>query len=467
MVNIDFVDNIISPVFFEFEYNTNVLHLNKLKVTYIQKDAFKSMSFKAMIHLLFADMPLESLEDGALNGLVNLQTISFTRVNLKLVAAEIFVSCPKLMKIQMIRAGKKKLWIDSDGAELPNVQNLELQFGNMNGTILSTTFSAFTSIIHLYLQSNRIEYIGDGAFDSVYPTLLHLDLSLNFLKFLEPKLFRRAPKINGYNLEIRLHGNPWHCDCKLNELRRYVNGMNPEQTKQIQCSTPALLHNRPLHSLMNLCLSPYLLEVIGDNETLNTVIAPVKPNYDENPDQDNRSMKGFKYLCHLSNVSDVELIKSIRQIRLETLNGERFLKINEFPSHYVVIAYRNIESSIEETTSTTMCISNKHSNQTHNLKLKTKLGSGQVYRYCVMCKRAISVSPLNCITYESVDVTTRSGWILKKDQSIVIALCIIIGLIASIFGAIISFSVGVLLSNRKPIKQQEMITQMDKHIEEL
>ncbi|CAI9611710.1 unnamed protein product [Staurois parvus] len=109
----------------------------------------------------------------------------------------------------------------------------------------------------LYLDFNQITYLPSDAFRNL-PVLMELDLSHNFLGRLDVTAFRSlsdhlhsldlsSNKLVSVNKEVfanlkartNLSGNPWTCDCDLQELIRMVE-LDPSSSSGIVCASSVL-----------------------------------------------------------------------------------------------------------------------------------------------------------------------------------------------------------------------------------
>lgn len=109
----------------------------------------------------------------------------------------------------------------------------------------------------LYLDFNQITYLPSDSFRNL-PVLMELDLSHNFLGRLDVTAFRSlsdhlhsldlsSNKLVSVNKEVfanlkartNLSGNPWMCDCDLQELIRMVE-LDPSSSSGIVCASSVL-----------------------------------------------------------------------------------------------------------------------------------------------------------------------------------------------------------------------------------
>ncbi|XP_064608611.1 LOW QUALITY PROTEIN: uncharacterized protein LOC135472843 [Liolophura sinensis] len=120
-------------------------------------------------------------------------------------------------------------------------------------TIQQLTFLQLSNLYHLDLSWNKISTIEPGAFRFLYD-IQFLDLSHNHLVSLEPETSPGVPcnidiSYNRFHhpafssrnfetitaLELRVHHNPYYCDCDLPKLQEFVaQGQNKELYKRMQ-----------------------------------------------------------------------------------------------------------------------------------------------------------------------------------------------------------------------------------------
>ncbi|XP_061736116.1 matrix-remodeling-associated protein 5-like [Nerophis ophidion] len=126
--------------------------------------------------------------------------------------------------------------------DLTALQILKLSYNKLTEIPSSRTFSGLTSLLRLYLDHNRLQYIHPRALlqlpslrllrlqgnrlQQLHPhalctisllntyyfsTLRHLDVSNNSLSTLPGATFKTAPMLE----TLSLHANPWSCDCRM------------------------------------------------------------------------------------------------------------------------------------------------------------------------------------------------------------------------------------------------------------
>jgi hypothetical protein len=122
------------------------------------------------------------------------------------------------------------------------------------------------SLRKLFLKNNAIGYIGDGDLNAL-TRLEELDLEKCQLTSIEPTALSRLTSLQTLNLVsnqlsalpatmerhlpaslsvLRLHGNPWACDCKLRWLRQWIDwrkSLNWDFINTPQCHSPPILRD--------------------------------------------------------------------------------------------------------------------------------------------------------------------------------------------------------------------------------
>ncbi|KAM9789528.1 uncharacterized protein ACB057_012170 [Neosynchiropus ocellatus] len=174
--------------------------------------------------------------------------------------------------------------------------------GNRLGELSS--FSSFRSLYHLILSSNQLKTLPEDAFRNL-TALEFLDLSENQFSRLPETVFKNLSNIKVLHLHknqldqldgalfkdqefveqlylsdnrlrslpaglmdsfsvqhiLRLHGNPWNCDCHMSYLHTWVlnNSDDVEMLDRVTCESPGILRRRTvasIHTDQLLCRMP-------------------------------------------------------------------------------------------------------------------------------------------------------------------------------------------------------------------
>jgi len=157
---------------------------------------------------------------------------------------------------------------------LRNLQILDLEANRLR-TVPTPTFGHIPSVRILSLKSNPITYIISDAFHQLV-NLEELNLENCWLNRVQPGAFAGLAVLSELNLVnnelaglpaetqsdlpssltvLRLHRNPWKCDCRLRWLRRFVDAGGRSSSSSINWDFAA--HNTPV------CSGPQLLRGVS------------------------------------------------------------------------------------------------------------------------------------------------------------------------------------------------------------
>lgn len=120
-------------------------------------------------------------------------------------------------------------------------------------------FSHFRNLVSLDLQLNEISVIEEGAFSGL-SKLTTLLLQHNRLQVVSEAMFIPIPRLR----YLRLHDNPWTCNCQLDSLVRFLQvPSNRYMGNFAKCAEPTGLWGKQLKTLdpRLLCLPPMQAQV--------------------------------------------------------------------------------------------------------------------------------------------------------------------------------------------------------------
>ncbi|XP_063040899.1 leucine-rich repeat-containing protein 3B [Engraulis encrasicolus] len=111
---------------------------------------------------------------------------------------------------------------------------------NHISAIPDRAFGGLRMLRELNLSSNALETLGDGAFSGLEASLQLLDLSHNRITTVAREAFSRL------KARVVVEGNPWHCDCALQQALGGMAAHNHEAATRVLCrSTELLRHPLP------------------------------------------------------------------------------------------------------------------------------------------------------------------------------------------------------------------------------
>ncbi|KAM8838627.1 uncharacterized protein ACB058_015302 [Synchiropus picturatus] len=167
---------------------------------------------------------------------------------------------------------------------------------NLKGNRLRelSSLSSFTSLYHVILSTNQLKSLPEDVFRNV-TVLEFLDLSENQFSRLPETIFKNLSNIKVLDLQknqldeldaalfqdqeymerlylsdnqlrslptglmdsfslqhiVRLHGNPWNCDCHMSYLHSWVlnNSYDVEMLDRVTCESPGILRRRTVASI--------------------------------------------------------------------------------------------------------------------------------------------------------------------------------------------------------------------------
>uniref|UniRef100_H3CQX2 LRRCT domain-containing protein n=1 Tax=Tetraodon nigroviridis TaxID=99883 RepID=H3CQX2_TETNG len=119
----------------------------------------------------------------------------------------------------------------------------ENQLASLPGTI----FNGLLGMKTIHLNHNNLEPTGTPEMFEDQVLVEQLFLSNNRLEALPPGL------LDHFTMQytMRLHGNPWKCDCHMRYLHDFVleNSQNVETLDRMLCESPVFLKKRPVASI--------------------------------------------------------------------------------------------------------------------------------------------------------------------------------------------------------------------------
>lgn len=145
------------------------------------------------------------------------------------------------------------------GANL--VQLTMLDFSNVDLFVPpDSLLSSLPLLVSLSLRNCSIVSVRNGTLRA--PALRDLDLRDNSLRYLGPSTMAEFDHKPG--LRVRLSGNPWHCDCLIEDTLLWLkNNTQVVDVHNLTCSDPAALRHRHL-----LQLQYSQLKCLGDMESV-------------------------------------------------------------------------------------------------------------------------------------------------------------------------------------------------------
>ncbi|XP_053440969.1 chondroadherin-like protein isoform X1 [Nycticebus coucang] len=207
----------------------------RLGYLYLERNRFRQLpgaalrALPSLFSLHLQDNAVDCLAPGDLAGTQVLRWLYLSGNRITQVSPGALGPAQELEKLHLDRNQLRE--VPTGALEgLPALLELELS-GNPLRTLRDGAFwPVGRSLQHLFLNSSGLEQISSGAFSGLGPGLQSLHLQKNQLRVL-PAL----PGLNRLEL-IDLSGNPFHCNCQLLPLHRWLAGLNLQVGAT--CATP-------------------------------------------------------------------------------------------------------------------------------------------------------------------------------------------------------------------------------------
>uniref|UniRef100_A0A3Q3IU57 LRRCT domain-containing protein n=2 Tax=Monopterus albus TaxID=43700 RepID=A0A3Q3IU57_MONAL len=265
---LDLSQNKLDEVKREFFYGLiglKILKMNNNHISNLTSDIFHNISQLIELHLEWNEV--SELADGIFSVLTKLKVLNLRGNLLTTFSDKVF------------------------GIQASNLKELNLRDNRLAEL---SSLSHFTSLSDLFLSSNQLSNLSENIFTNL-TRLENLDLSENQLTFLPERIFRNLFGIKALHLHknnltkvdtklfedqnfiqqlylsdnrletlplgfldhfhiqntLRLHGNPWKCDCHMWYLHDWVlrNSQNIDMPDRMLCESPGFLRRQGVASI--------------------------------------------------------------------------------------------------------------------------------------------------------------------------------------------------------------------------
>ncbi|XP_041272714.1 chondroadherin-like protein [Onychostruthus taczanowskii] len=241
------------------------LHLQKCSIRVLHPGALRGL--ESLVYLYLTDNHLSTLAAAAFEGAPQLAYLDLDHNAFTRVPAGTFRLLPNLISLHLQHnaigelvegdlAGARGLrWLYLAGNAIRHIapaalaptkmlEKLQLE-GNHLSEVPTAALRGLPALSELKLSRNPIKHMGDGVFLPVASSLQHLYLDNMGLEWISPHAFTGlGPKIRSLHLEsnkmsnipdmnnftgleiLNLQDVPFHCDCQLLPLHRWINKLN-------------------------------------------------------------------------------------------------------------------------------------------------------------------------------------------------------------------------------------------------
>lgn len=284
--------NVIShlPTFlFLHLHNLRVLDLSQNKIEEVKRETFSGLARLEILKL--NNNLISNLTHVIFHNISQLTELHLAWNNISQLDDEVFSVLTKL-KVLNLRGNLLTTFSDKVfGFEAPNLKELNLKdnrltelsslclLTSLSDLVLSSNhlsnlpediFRNVTLLENLDLSENQLTFLPDSIFSELY-SIKAIHLHKNNLSKLDPKLFEDQNLIEQLYLSdnhletlplglfdpfsiqhtVRLHGNPWKCDCHMWYLHDWVlrNGQVIEMPDRVLCKSPGILRSQAIASI--------------------------------------------------------------------------------------------------------------------------------------------------------------------------------------------------------------------------
>ncbi|XP_077447005.1 TLR4 interactor with leucine rich repeats [Stigmatopora argus] len=221
--------------------NLRYLHLESNQIRHIRRNAFSKLANLRFLNLAGNN---QSVLRGALafSHLSALTTLLISENEIQHVGNKVFHHLKRLSKLSLSNNQISHLHIGA----LLGLSNLKefLIDGNELESIPAGLLDPLELVEHLDFSRNRISAVDSLAFHHL-KDLRVLKLNQNLLTSLSGDIFN----LNQVLDQVDLHGNNWICDCRLDELKRWMSAARSRGKLSevfVQCHRPATLRGNSL-----------------------------------------------------------------------------------------------------------------------------------------------------------------------------------------------------------------------------
>lgn len=241
------------------------LKLNHNRIGNLSYDVFHSISQLTELHL--EGNKISELADGIFSTLTKLEVLNLRGNHLTTFSDNVFGSDASILKELNLKGNRLREL--SSLSSLTSLTDLILT-SNQLSNLSDYVFKNLTNLENLDLSENQLTLLPKTVFRDLI-SLKEVHLNMNNLSKVDAELFEDQLLIQQIYLSdnkletlpsglfepfvmhhtVRLHGNPWKCDCHMWYLHDWVMRNSPdiEMLDRVLCESPSFLRRRPVVSI--------------------------------------------------------------------------------------------------------------------------------------------------------------------------------------------------------------------------
>lgn len=445
------------------DVNTTVLRIALIKsnLTKIKSGAFNAPMFSKVLHMIWLDLKLNEVSNGALLGLYSLKKFE---IDFKVPTIQLTLLQPVQMTLTNLRLNCG-ITFKSDSNIFENIYlgklvHLDLSHNTFKGPLTKHLFSATPNVTYLYLKYCYITAIEDSAFENIAENLILVDLKNNLLTHFNADSLGLGKNLRLFDVEP----NNWNCNCQLRSMIEFYKKMKSSFISAPYCRMPLRLYGKSFDELSDKELE---CDKADDMDQITKA--------DDNPEPKPTVPYGpiLQFSCTQA-IAITEVDKTIdRQKRYINNDNQNYAAFNsgnfvfEPPSYDLdlqILQNYSVRASIEEYDAsdrlnivwfteneyTESNFETTSSPKDYNCMLYEEpylltdpLQQNHTYTFCMMSESQVVVSPLSCqplhIPLDEVHNETDEVIVIERDKQFTIGMLCLIFFISIVFGAIFAY----------------------------
>ncbi|XP_028284460.1 TLR4 interactor with leucine rich repeats [Parambassis ranga] len=268
--------NKITPELFSNLDNLVKLRLDGNAIEALQDSVFKSLTSLHYLHL--ESNKLHHIHRNAFSKLTNLRFLNLAHNKQSVVRNVLTFSQLKALTTLLLSENEIQYIGNHVFQNLKKLSKLSLS-NNRISRIDSGALKGLSSLRELLIDGNELVEIPPGLLDPL-ERIEELDFSRNQISTVDPLAFARLKHLkvlklrnnflnslsgdifalNNVLYDLDLHGNNWTCDCRLEELKRWMSAAHSQGkllTVFVQCHYPVTLRGKYLDYVNSSQLQPH------------------------------------------------------------------------------------------------------------------------------------------------------------------------------------------------------------------
>ncbi|XP_070768778.1 trophoblast glycoprotein [Enoplosus armatus] len=226
--------------------NTKVLFVTGNSISHISVDSFP-VRLEQLTDLYLSGNEMESVDAKVFDNLPNLVRLDLSNNKIQNFSERAFPDNNTVQALNLSRSFHNHSSLDVVLGVLQSgnlLQLTALDLSNNDLVILpDDIFASLSNLVNLSLQNSSIISIQNGTLKA--PPLRDLDLRDNTLRDLSATTLAAFGLKPG--LRVRLAGNPWRCDCFIEDMLLWLkNSTQVDDMQNLTCADPKGLRRQPL-----------------------------------------------------------------------------------------------------------------------------------------------------------------------------------------------------------------------------